>query len=236
MADGYISQIKLPNEETYDFRDRNLKVYTGSCSTAAGTAIKDVTTDGAFTLVKGAIVFVNFTNTNSAAVANLKLRVNSSAAADAKPVKYLYNGNDPANIPAVGYLRANQTYMFRYDGTNWVADLGYDTNTQSAYGNISTSGTLQTNDITIANGDKLVVTDASDSNKVARASVAFDGSTKTKALTQAGTWETFNNYSHPTTSSQDGILTGRLNGLRIRIRTRRWRRRGMLKIKISLFL
>ena len=212
MADGYISQIKLPNEETYDFRDRNLKVYTGSCSTAAGTAIKDVTTDGAFTLVKGAIVFVNFTNTNSAAVANLKLRVNSSAAADAKPVKYLYNGNDPANIPAVGYLRANQTYMFRYDGTNWVADLGYDTNTQSAYGNISTSGTLQTNDITIANGDKLVVTDASDSNKVARASVAFDGSTKTKALTQAGTWETFNNYSHPTTSGNKHIPSGGSSG------------------------
>ena len=127
MADGYISQIKLPNEETYDFRDRNLKVYTGSCSTAAGTAIKDVVTDGIFTLEKGAVLFVNFTNTNSAAVGNLKLKINDEADTNAKPIKYLVNGNDPANIPGAGYLRANQTYMFRYDGTNWVADLNYYT-------------------------------------------------------------------------------------------------------------
>lgn len=59
------------------------------------------------------------------------------------------------------------------------------------HGNIQNGGTLQTNDITIANGDKLVVTDSSDSSKVARTSVSFDGSTTTKCLTQKGTWETF---------------------------------------------
>ena len=71
------------------------------------------------------------------------------------------------------------------------------------HGNIQNGGTLQTNDITIANGDKLVVTDASDSNKVARASISFDGTTTTQALTKAGTWVTFNNYSHPTTTAVD---------------------------------
>ena len=77
------------------------------------------------------------------------------------------------------------------------------------HGNIQNGGTLQTNDITIANGDKLVVTDSSDSSKVARASIAFDGSTATKALTQKGTWETFNNYSHPAGSapSKTGVPT-----------------------------
>lgn len=60
-----------------------------------------------------------------------------------------------------------------------------------AHGNIQNGGTLQTNDITIANGDKLVVTDSSDSGKVARASIAFDGSTTTKALTPKGTFEAF---------------------------------------------
>ena len=59
------------------------------------------------------------------------------------------------------------------------------------HGNIQRSGTLQTNDVTIANGDKLIVTDASDSNKIARTSLAFDGSTTTQALTKKGTWETF---------------------------------------------
>ena len=63
------------------------------------------------------------------------------------------------------------------------------------HGNIANGGTLQTNDIAIANGDKLVVTDASDSNKIARTSLAFDGSTTTKALSQKGTFETF--YQKP---------------------------------------
>lgn len=77
------------------------------------------------------------------------------------------------------------------------------------HGNIQNGGTLQTNDITIANGDKLVVTDSSDSSKVARASISFDGSTTTQALTKAGTWATFNNYSHPAGSaaSKTGVPT-----------------------------
>lgn len=57
-----------------------------------------------------------------------------------------------------------------------------------AHGNIQNGGTLQTNDITIANGDKLVVTDASDSNKVARASLTFDGATTDQMLSKKGEW------------------------------------------------
>ena len=59
------------------------------------------------------------------------------------------------------------------------------------HGNITNAGALQTNDVPIDSGDKLVITDSSDSNKVARASAAFDGTTTTKALTQKGTFEDF---------------------------------------------
>jgi hypothetical protein len=59
------------------------------------------------------------------------------------------------------------------------------------HGNITNAGALQTSDITIASGDKLVVTDSSNSSKIARTSVSFDGSTTTTALTPKGTWETF---------------------------------------------
>ena len=82
-----------------------------------------------------------------------------------------------------------------YDGSHTLALPSTDpytsarTPTSHTHGNITNGGALQTNDITIANGDKLVVTDSSDSNKVARASVAFDGSTAGKALTQKGTFE-----------------------------------------------
>ncbi len=59
------------------------------------------------------------------------------------------------------------------------------------HGNITNAGALQSTDVTIANGDKLVVTDSSNSNKIARTGTSFDGSTTTKALTQKGTFETF---------------------------------------------
>ena len=102
-----------------------------------------------------------------------------------------------------------------YDGSHTLALPSTDpytsarTPTSHTHGNITNGGALQTNDITIASGDKLVVTDSSDSNKVARASISFDGSTTTQALTKAGTWATFNNYSHPAGSaaSKTGVPT-----------------------------
>lgn len=63
-----------------------------------------------------------------------------------------------------------------------------------SHGNITNAGALQSSDITIASGDKIVVTDSSNSSKVARTSVSFDASTTTKALTPKGTWETFSKF------------------------------------------
>lgn len=45
-----------------------------------------------------------------------------------------------------------------------------------------------TTDVTIANGDKMIISDASDSSKMKRASAAFDGSTTKKFLNQKGTF------------------------------------------------
>lgn len=73
------------------------------------------------------------------------------------------------------------------------------------HGNIQNGGTLQANDIAVADGDRLVVTDYSDSNKVARTSIQFDGSTTNQALTKKGTWATFNNYTHPTGNGNNHI-------------------------------
>ena len=58
------------------------------------------------------------------------------------------------------------------------------------HGNIQNDGTLQTNDVTIATGDKLVITDASDSNKIARSSLSFNATHQSKFLRQDGTWQT----------------------------------------------
>lgn len=67
----------------------------------------------------------------------------------------------------------------------------YASSGEHNHGNITAAGALQATDVAIASGDKLVVTDASNSNKIARTSLSFDGSTTTQALTKKGTFETF---------------------------------------------
>jgi len=82
-----------------------------------------------------------------------------------------------------------------YDGSHTLALPSTDPYTSArtpashTHGNIQNGGTLQTTDVTIANGDKLVITDSSDSNKVARASLSFDGSTFGTLLSKKGTFE-----------------------------------------------
>lgn len=73
------------------------------------------------------------------------------------------------------------------------------TPTSHTHGNLTNDGKI-TSTATIANGDKLVIVDSDTTaaSKITGSSITFDGSTATKALTQKGTWETFNNYSHPT--------------------------------------
>lgn len=93
---------------------------------------------------------------------------------------------------------------YDYDGSSPVSvNIGSVTPAEHTHGNIQNGGTLQTNDITIASGDKLVVTDSSDSSRIARTSLSFDGSTTTQCLTKKGTWATFgtSNLTIGTTST-----------------------------------
>lgn len=89
----------------------------GTCSTAAGTVAKVVAATG-FSLVTGAKVAVKFTVTNTAA--NPTLNVNSTGA------KAIYYRG--AAITA-GYLAANRTYEFVYNGTQYELVGDIDTNT-----------------------------------------------------------------------------------------------------------
>ena len=100
----------------------------GTCSTAASTAAKTVACAG-YVLKTGAEVAVKFSITNTAA--SPTLNVNSTGA---KPI--YYRG---AAIGA-GYLAANRTYTFRYNGTQY--DLVGDLDTNTTYSNMAaaTSG------------------------------------------------------------------------------------------------
>ena len=133
--------------------------------------------------------------------------VSDWAKASSKPS---YNYSEIGNTPTLGTAAAKDVPASGNASTTQVV-MGNDTRLTDArtpashtHGNIQNTGALQTTDVTIASGDKLVVTDASNSNKVARASVSFDGSTATKCLTQKGTWESFSNNAGTVTSVKVG--------------------------------
>ena len=105
------------------------------------------------------------------------------------------NGNVNIDIPQA----ATETPLV--DGTAAVGtsskyareDHKHPTDTSRAasshtHGNITNAGALQSTGVTIGNNDCLVVTDSSNSAKVAKTSTVFDGSTETQALSKKGTW------------------------------------------------
>ena len=111
-------------------------------------------------------------------------------------------------IPAAVAVKGNAESSYRTGNVNLTpANIGAATSSHT-HGNIQNGGTLQTNDVAIANGDKLVVTDSSDSAKVARTSLTFDGSTTTQFLSKKGTWETASgDITHDTTAEAGSAVT-----------------------------
>ena len=99
--------------------------------------------------------------------------------------------------PTTAYDAANKQYVDNTVGALTYSDVGAAASSHT-HGNITNAGALQTTDVAIANGDKLVITDASNSNKIARSSTSFDGSTTTQYLSKKGTFES------PATTVADG--------------------------------
>ena len=192
-TDGNTTHV-VSSDGTYDKIMARTKIYTASCSTTASTAAKVATLNDSsgYSLATGVMVLVRFTNGNSAGTPTL--RVDGSSTGTAKTIVFKTDVTTQTTGAGTTYNTwgSNEAVLFIYDGTYWVntgSGLGIYNAYNHVYGNIQTSGTLQTNDITIANGDKLVVTDSSDSDKVARTSLSFDGSTTNQFLSKKGTWE-----------------------------------------------
>jgi len=95
---------------------------------------------------------------------------------------------------SIGTAGTNSSYSAVYgvmwDDTTKVPTLNPSTGEIKAVKFTGTiNGTLQTTDVAIASGDKLVICDSSDSNKIARSSLAF-GTGTSKFLREDGTWQT----------------------------------------------
>lgn len=94
------------------------------------------------------------------------------------------------------------------------------TPTSHTHGQITNDGKITSTSVSLASGDSLVFVDYSDSSKIKKTSITFDGSTTTKYLSQAGTWvsvpsQTTVSYTPTVTSSTTGayvIGTLTING------------------------
>ena len=190
----------------------------GNCTTAAATAAKAVTISGFDTLVNGVTVHVRFANSNT--VASPTLNVSSTGA---KPI-YRYGTTAPSTSAATSWNAGavvSLTYSTDAVSTGaWVMN-DFLNNTYStsdfaaashAHGSITSDGKITDTAVALASGDSLVFIDSSASSVIKKTTITFDGSTATKALTQKGTFETFNNYSHPTSAGNKHIPSGGSSG------------------------
>ena len=107
MANSMISQITLPNTDTYNIQN----TFYGTSSTSASTAAKAVTSSN-FSLGAGNMITVLFSTANTAAA--LTLNVNSTGAA-----AVYYNGAATSSSNQLIWA-ANEVLQFIYDGTYWV--------------------------------------------------------------------------------------------------------------------
>lgn len=112
------------------------------------------------------------------------------------------------NVDAVTGVKGNAETTYRTGNINLTAANVGAAASSHTHGNITNAGALQTTDVAIANGDKLVITDANNSNKIARSSLAFDGSTTTSFLSKKGTWETVAVTDHNQTVKVGSITFG----------------------------
>lgn len=131
------------------------RVNYGTCSTAAATAAKVVSCSG-FSLITGSEITVKFTVTNIAS--NPTLNVNSTGA---KAI--YYNGS----AISAGYLKANKTYSFRYNGTQYDLVGDIDTNTTyslSSFGVTATAEELNKLDGCVVTTEELNYLDGVKSN------------------------------------------------------------------------
>lgn len=128
---GYIGKINPGNGTNYSLGSTAY----GVCGTAAGTAAKTVEMTG-FKLATGATIFVKFTNANTAASPTLNVQ-----STGAKPI-VLYGTTAAGTTAETSGWQAGAVLCLTYDGTSWVRDQGYNTNTTYTKGSgLSLSGT-----------------------------------------------------------------------------------------------
>lgn len=193
--------------------DMIICVTAGTVASDADWAVIQSNVDGAVTgpVTSTSSNVAIFDGTSGKVIADSGFTIGTSVPADAVFTDTTYTGSDGITLTGTNFTNSgvravatgatNGTISVNTNGTSTevsVYGLGSAAYTESSdyatydhvHGNISNAGAI-TSDTAVANGDKIVVTDSSDSSKLIRTGIEFDGSTTTKALTPKGTWESF---------------------------------------------
>lgn len=169
ITTGLITKINPGNGTNYNFAS---SAY-GECSTDAMTAAKTVEMTG-FTLIKGITVFIKFTNSNLAEAPTLN--VNGTGA---KPIVLYGTTNSDTTEETTGWWDG-AILALTYDGTSWVRNTGYNTDTH--YESALYAGTGSASNTTATNGNvKLALVE----NGSVRSSIGIKGATATSVTSDA---------------------------------------------------
>lgn len=203
--------------QTCEIGDMIICVTDGTSATDSHWTVVQSNVDGAVTGPASATDahVATFNGTSGKVIQDSGFTIGTSVPSNAVFTDTTYTNGD-------GLTLSGTTFAANFPSSGTPAALGTASNgsattvarsdhihAKPSYGNINTSGAI-TSDTAVANGDKIVVTDSSNSSKLIRTGITFDGSTTTKALTPKGTWETFNNYSLPEASADTlgGVKVG----------------------------
>ena len=130
-----------------------------------------------FSLETGVTIHVKFTNANTASSPTLAVKYSSSSTTAAKPIVQ-YGTTAAGTAEDTTGWKAGAVLTLTYDGTSWVRDQGYNTNTWRGIQDNLTSSTNTTDSLSAKQGYLLANGDARDNTKVSK-----DGDTITGRLT-----------------------------------------------------
>lgn len=168
-VNGLIQKVNPGNNTQYSIASTAY----GYCETAAATAAKVVDMAG-FTLLEGTTIHVKFKNNNT--VASPTLNVNGTGA---KPIVQ-YGTTAASTGDATTGWYAGAVVSFTYDGTSWVRDQGFNTDTHQTTHLYAGNGTAA-NKATTNGNTKISVTD----NSTVRNSITVKGSGTTSVTSDA---------------------------------------------------
>lgn len=203
MADNYLETVEIPDGTNLTIKDPNAAV--GANSSTANNLPKFSGTDGKTLADSGVSVETTLTANSDAKIPTSKAVAThvTSAIGELDVTGSAYGAGKTILAWSETDGKVSITSQDISITKSQVSDFAH------THGSITNDGKITDTGVALASGDSLAFVDSSDSSKIKKTSVTFDGSTTTQALTKKGSFESFL-QSHQTIK-QDGVTGATVN-------------------------